>query len=70
MLVWVWLKIKQVGLRRFWSMFPLTRVEFGSGFLSHSRLFVCLFCFVLWKFVLCCRDLFLLLCLIVSLIAL
>ena len=23
---WVWLKIKQEGLRRFWSMFPLTRV--------------------------------------------
>ena len=25
---WVWLKIKQEGLRRFWSMFPLTRVPF------------------------------------------
>ena len=24
----VWLKIKQDGLRRFWSMFPLTRVPF------------------------------------------
>ena len=24
----VWLKIKQGGLRRFWSMFPLTRVPF------------------------------------------
>ena len=24
---WVWLKIKQEGLRRFWSMFPLTRVS-------------------------------------------
>ena len=35
---WVWLKIKQVGLRRFWSMFPLTRVDFGSGFLSHSQI--------------------------------
>ena len=22
--------------RRFWSMFPLTRVDFGTGFLSHS----------------------------------
>ena len=25
---WVWLKINQEGLRRFWSMFPLTRVPF------------------------------------------
>ena len=34
---WVWLKIKQGGLRRFWSRFPLTRVPFwNSGFLSHS----------------------------------
>ena len=24
-LMWVWLKINQEGLRRFWSMFPLTR---------------------------------------------
>ena len=23
---WMWLKIKQGGLGRFWSMFPLTRV--------------------------------------------
>ena len=28
LVVWVWLKIKQEGLRRFWSMFPLTRVPF------------------------------------------
>ena len=27
-LIWQWLKIKQEGLRRFWSMFPLTRVPF------------------------------------------
>ena len=27
-LKWVWLKIKKQGLRRFWSMFPLTRVPF------------------------------------------
>ena len=27
---WAWLKIKQEGLRRFWSMFPLTRAtHFG-----------------------------------------
>ena len=26
--MWVWLKIKQEGLCRFWSMFPLTRVPF------------------------------------------
>ena len=30
--IWVWLKIKQEGLRRFWSMFPLTRVPFWHGF--------------------------------------
>ena len=28
MTIWVWLKIKQEGLLRFWSMFPLTRVPF------------------------------------------
>ena len=28
----MWLKIKQEGLRRFWSMFPLTRVPFGYRF--------------------------------------
>ena len=26
--IWLWLKIKQEGLRGFWSMFPLTRVPF------------------------------------------
>ena len=37
---WVWLKIKQGGLRRFWSMFLLTRAtHFGTGFLSHSHVF-------------------------------
>ena len=34
----VWLKIKQEGLRRFWVMFPLTRVPFWYRFLSHSQL--------------------------------
>ena len=29
---WVWLKMKQEGLRRFWSMFPLTRVPFWYRF--------------------------------------
>ena len=29
---WVWLKIKQEGLRRLWSMFPLTRVPFWYRF--------------------------------------
>ena len=33
----VWLKIKQEGLRRFWSMFLLTRVDLGTGFLSHCH---------------------------------
>ena len=31
-LMWVWLKIKQEGLRRFWSMFPLNRVPFWCRF--------------------------------------
>ena len=34
----VWLKIKQEGLRRFWSMFPLFRFDFGTGFWSRSHL--------------------------------
>ena len=29
--IWVWLKIKQEWLRRFWSMFPLARVDVGTG---------------------------------------
>ena len=29
---WLWLKIKQEGLRRFWSMFPLTRVPLWYRF--------------------------------------
>ena len=32
--MWVWLKIKQEGLRRFWSMFPLNRVPFWYRFLE------------------------------------
>ena len=27
--IWVWVTIKPTGDRRFWSMFPLTRVPFG-----------------------------------------
>ena len=39
-LSWVWLKIKELGLRRFWSMFPLPRAtHFGTCFLSYSQLF-------------------------------
>ena len=30
--IWVWLKIKQEGLRRFWFMLPLTRVPFVYRF--------------------------------------
>ena len=30
--IWVWLKINQQGLRRFWSIFPLTRVPFWYRF--------------------------------------
>ena len=29
---WLWVKIKQEGLRRFWSMFPLPRVPFWYRF--------------------------------------
>ena len=36
---WQWLKIKELGLHRFWSMFPLTRAtHFGTGFLSHTQM--------------------------------
>ena len=34
----MWLKIKQEGLRRFWSMFSLTRVDLGTGFLRHNHI--------------------------------
>ena len=30
--IWVWLKVKQKGVRRFRSMFPLTRVPFWYRF--------------------------------------
>ena len=30
--IWLWFKIKQEGLRGFWSMFPLTRVPFWYRF--------------------------------------
>ena len=29
--IWLWLKIKEDGLRGFWSMFPLTRVPFWNS---------------------------------------
>ena len=35
--MWQWLKIKELGLRRFWSMFPLTRVPFWYWFFSHTH---------------------------------
>ena len=35
---WEWLKIKQEGLRRFWSMFPLTRVPVSYRFFEHSQM--------------------------------
>ena len=35
--MWVWLKITQEGLRRFWSMFPLARVPFWYRLLSHGH---------------------------------
>ena len=37
----MWLKIKQEGLCRFWSMFPLTRAtHFGIIFLRHSHMLI------------------------------
>ena len=33
---WQWLKIKELGLRRFWSMFHLPGLHFGTGFWSLS----------------------------------
>ena len=40
MAIWVWLKMKHGGLRRFWSIFPLAdRVPFwNSGFLGQSHM--------------------------------
>ena len=35
---WVWPKIKQEGLRRFWSMFLLTRVPFWHRFFEPQPL--------------------------------
>ena len=31
-ILWLWLKIKQEGLRGFWSMFPRTKVPFWDRF--------------------------------------
>ena len=42
--IWVWLKVKPLGLRRVWSMCPLTRAtHFGPSFLSHSHVCVIYF---------------------------
>ena len=38
---WVWLKIKQEGLRRFWSMFPLARVAFWCRFVEPQPIVPC-----------------------------
>ena len=35
---WVWLKINYERLRKFWSMFPLTRVPFWYVFFSNSQM--------------------------------
>ena len=35
--IWVWVKIKAPGDRRFWSMFPLTRVRFWAPIFDHSH---------------------------------
>ena len=42
--IWVWLKIKQEGLRRFWSMFPLSRVPFGYRFFEPQPYVTCMCC--------------------------
>ena len=36
--IWVWVKIKPPGDRRFWSIFPFARVPLGYPFLTHSHL--------------------------------
>ena len=36
--IWVWVKIKPPGDRRFWSIFPFTRVPLGYSFLTHSHI--------------------------------
>ena len=38
--IWVWLKIKQDGLRRCWSMFPLTKVLFWYRFFEPQPYFL------------------------------
>ena len=35
---WVWLKIKEPGLRKFWSLVPFAKVPFRYMFFSHSQL--------------------------------
>ena len=41
MFIWVWLKINQEGLRRFWSVFPLTRVPFWHRLFEPQTVGVC-----------------------------
>ena len=43
--VWAWLKIEQEGLRRFWPMFPLTRVPFWYR-LSEPQPYICIYIYV------------------------
>ena len=35
---WLWLKIKELGLRGFLSLVPFAKCHFGTGFLSHSEM--------------------------------
>ena len=46
--IWLWLKIKELGLRRCWSMFPLTRVPFWYRFFE-PQLFVFFWCRSFWE---------------------
>ena len=39
-IIWVWLKIKGLGLRRCWSLVPFTKVPFWYMLLSHSYMHI------------------------------
>ena len=47
--MWVWLKIQQEGLRRFWSIFPLTRIPFWYQFFEPYPCFITLGAKKIWQ---------------------
>ena len=46
--IWLWLKIKEEGLRRFWPMIPLTRVPCWYWFFEPQPFGANMFCDALW----------------------